>query len=189
MKFKKAFYLMLTISMLLTTSAYAAGQVEEARSGTGPEGVTVNVLTLADGKLTAYDENGVETVSYLTQEQITEKLAEAESAAADQIGAKTVSTTQHVSIPREINGNQAVSIGNFNTYPHSNLYVHVVYLAYVPNMNIILESPDGSKVWRENISQGQVVWFNISNPSLDYKIKVSTNGDRTGAAALRIYST
>ncbi|OBZ18441.1 hypothetical protein A8L34_02325 [Bacillus sp. FJAT-27264] len=188
MKLKKAFYLMLTISMLLTSSAYAAGNVE-ARSGTGPEGVTVNVLNLADGKLTAYDENGVETVSYLTQEQITEKLAEAESVAADQIGAKTVNTTQHVSIPREIDGNQAVSIGNFNTYPHFNLYVHVVYLTYVPNMNIILESPDGSRVWRENVSQGQVVWFNINNPSLDYKIKVSTNGDRTGAGALKIYST
>ncbi|MBJ6360008.1 hypothetical protein ACFOQM_01555 [Paenibacillus sp. GCM10012307] len=188
MKFKKVFYLMLVLTMMMTTSAYAAGN-EEAQSGTGPEGVAVNVLNLADGKLTTLDENGVETVSYLTEEQIAEKLAEAEAASANQIGARAVNTTQYVSIPREIDGNQAVSIGNFNTYPHYNLYVHVVYLSYVTNMNIILESPDGSRVWRENVSQGQVVWFNINNPSLNYKIKVSTNGNLVGAGALKIYST
>ncbi len=175
---------MLVLAMMLTTSAYAAGN-EAVQSE--PAGKLVEVLTIATGELVSYDENGVESVTFLTQEQVAERLANATS--GDQITARSVNTTLYnVYVPKNINGNQGATVGSYFPVPHNKINIYVNDLRAISSINLSVTTPEGNTIYNNFTLKGRLISFPTGNTNLGHTVKVSSN-DGPGQADLTIYSS
>ncbi|NGP61614.1 hypothetical protein FLT15_25680 [Paenibacillus thiaminolyticus] len=200
MKVNKLFSLMLVIVMLMATPVFAAdnGSVsarekDSAKIDFSLEGRNVNVLSLKDGKLESYDDNGVKTTIFLTQEQIEEKLAEFSPASTDQIGTMSYDSGEiNMYVPKNINGNQGAVVGRYSKVsPDKYLNLEVISLPQtsMPTINVSFTNEDEDDVsWKANVYEDELVWTKVKYPNERYAVKVSTEERYPSNARLRVFT-
>jgi hypothetical protein len=200
MKVNKLFSLMLVIVMLMATPVFAAdnGSVsarekDSAKIDFSLEGRNVYVLTWEDGKLESYDDKGVKTTTYLTKDQLEEKLAEFGTTSTGQIGTMDFNTgSVNVYVPKNIDGNQGAVVGGyFQVSPHTYVNLDVLSLPQttMPSINVSFWNEYGTDTdWYANVKEGQTVWMKAAYPNQRYAVKVSTTEKEGAIARLRAYT-
>lgn len=180
MKLKKLLVVMLVLVMGLSTSVFAADFSDGIETSRTPievdfsiEGRDINVLSLDDGKLISYDEDGVKTVTYLSKKEIATKLPEIGIMSFD-----TGDINQYV--PKNIDGNQGEIVGGsyYIVSPDNyvNLRINRLPQTTMPTINVAITNEIGDdSSWASNVPQGNLVYKLARFPNERYAVKVSTN--------------
>lgn len=113
MKLKRLFPITLALFMMFSAlasanSSQSSPEKESVKIDFSLEGRNVNVLSLEDGKLESYDENGVKTTTYLKPKELAVKAAEVQGASSSgDVGIFSYDTNIiNMHVPRNITGNE-----------------------------------------------------------------------------------
>ncbi|WP_174810933.1 hypothetical protein [Paenibacillus alvei] len=190
--------MVLSLSLFSVAPAFAADKGTESvrvqdsvKVNTSLEGRGVDVITLKEGKLESFDENGVKTTTFLTKEQLAH-YTQLSTGSGDEFGTMSYNTELiPVYVPRNIDGNQGAVVQQYGVVaPHTRANLYVAALpTTMPTINVSFSNGlDDTSYWYANARQGQLITYKVKYPRDTYTTRVSTAELNGGNAMLRAFT-